>query len=113
MSKCRFYLDENVNPIIADQLKLHGIDVITARDLDSLGDDDPSHLARATRLERILCTHDQDFLKMATQNIEHSGIIFAEQYGATIGGWVRALRKIHAEYTPEDLKSLVTYINAK
>lgn len=42
--KVRFYLDENVQIVIAEQLKRRGIDAITVRDLGLLGDDDLNHL---------------------------------------------------------------------
>ena len=64
----RFYLDENINPIVADQLKLHGIDAVSVKELGKLGDSDPDHLARATGLERVLCTHDQDFLRLVVDH---------------------------------------------
>lgn len=76
MSEIRFYLDENMNPVIAEQLARHGIDVVTVRDLGELGDDDPNHLRRATELGRVLCTHDTDFFEIAVQNTEHEGIVY-------------------------------------
>lgn len=42
MSELRFYLDENVNPMVSEQLRQHGIDAVTARDLGVLGDADIS-----------------------------------------------------------------------
>ena len=83
-------MDENIDLAIAAQLARGGIDAITVRDLGLLGDEDINHLERATEMDRVLCTHDRDFLRIAGTRIDHSGIAFAEQYGATIGGWVRA-----------------------
>lgn len=113
MSDLRFYLDENVNPTVADQPRQHGIDAVTARDLGVLGDTDVSHLHRAASLGRVLCTHDQDFLRMAAADDEHAGIAFADHYGATIGGWVRALRNLHAEVRMEEIKGTVRFLNVK
>ena len=59
------YLDENLSPKITNQLKLRGIDAVSARDLGTLGDSDESHLARATRMGRVLVTSDVDFLRFA------------------------------------------------
>ncbi|MBZ0283880.1 MAG: DUF5615 family PIN-like protein [Anaerolineae bacterium] len=56
------YLDENISPKIAVQLRRRGIDVVTAHDADALGDSDINHLKRAVRMERVLCTHDVDYL---------------------------------------------------
>lgn len=52
----RFYLDENVQLAVAKQLRARGIDVVTVRELDMLGDSDTHHLARATEMSRVLCT---------------------------------------------------------
>jgi predicted nuclease of predicted toxin-antitoxin system len=56
MSKIKFYLDENLSVEIAEQLNRNGIDAITVRDIGKLGDDDQSHLERATSMGRVLCT---------------------------------------------------------
>jgi hypothetical protein len=113
MTELRFYLDENVNPTVADQLGLHGIDAVTVRDLDMLGDVDTHHLYRAAELGRVLCTHDQDFLMLAASGFEHAGIAFAEHYGATIGGWVKALRSLHDEVTMEEIKGTVRFLRLR
>lgn len=63
----RLYLDENLSPKIAEQLKLRGSDAVSVRDLGTLGDSDESHLERATRLGRVLVTSDVDFLRFAAE----------------------------------------------
>jgi Domain of unknown function (DUF5615) len=113
LTEIRFYLDENVNVEIAVQLRKHGIDVVTVRDLELLGDEDPNHLQLATELGRVLCTHDQDFPRMSAKGIAHSGIGFAQQYGATIGGWVKALRNLHATKTAEEMKGQIVFLSVK
>ncbi len=62
----RLYLDENLSPKIAEQLRLRGIDAISARDAGTLGDTDPNHLKRAIEMERVLVTTDVDFLRLAS-----------------------------------------------
>ena len=113
MTEIRFYLDENVDTEIAVQLIRGGIEAVTVRDLELLGDSDPNHLRLATELERVLCTLDQDFLRMNAEDVEHAGIVFGEQYGSTIGGWVKALRKLHAIKTAEDMVNHIKYPNVK
>ena len=56
------YLDENLSPKIAEQLRQRGIDAVCVRDLDQLGDTDVNHLERATDMGRTLVTTDVDFL---------------------------------------------------
>jgi hypothetical protein len=98
---------------IAAQLKRNGIDVVTVRELGLLGDTDANHLQLAAQMGRVLCTHDQDFLRMNAEGMEHAGIAFGEQYGSTIGGWVKALRKLHATMTAEDIQGQVIYLSVK
>lgn len=113
MSKLRFYLDENVPIAVAEQLSLLDIDVVSARSQDQLGDTDINHLQRATEMGRVLCTYDQDFLRIASQNVSHARIAFALQYGATIGGWVRALRGLHAQLSAEAIVNQVKYLSLR
>jgi predicted nuclease of predicted toxin-antitoxin system len=80
----RFYLDENMQVAIAEQLGRRGIDVVTARDLHQLGDDDANHLERATKMGRVLSTHDSDYIDLATAGTQHAGIIFGQQDKHTI-----------------------------
>lgn len=107
----KFYIDENIPPAVAEQLRKHGIDALSVRDLESLGDSDLNHLQRAAAMGRVLCTHDQDFLRMAAQGDEHAGIAFSPQYNATIGGWVRGLRDLHERITPEEAKGQIFYLS--
>ena len=106
----RFYLDENVEAAVAEQLRLRGIDVVTARELGVLGDSDKNHLARATEMRRVLCTYDADFLRLASVGISHAGIIFGRWAAHGVGEWVKALALIHAVYTPEDMENHVEYL---
>lgn len=61
----RLYFDESVEVVIAEQLRNKGIDTVTVRDLELLGDSDINHLRRATEMGRVLCTYDADFLELA------------------------------------------------
>lgn len=75
-TKVRFYLDENVQVAIAEQLKRRAIEVLTVRDLDLLGDEDINHFERAIEMGYVLCTHDADFVEFAASGIQHMGLIF-------------------------------------
>lgn len=97
MSEIRFYFDESVELAVSEQLTVSGIDVVSAHSLQQLGDSDPSHLKRASEQGCVLCTYDQDFLRLAAEGITHHGIIFAQHENTTIGGWVREIRTIHAQ----------------
>ena len=110
LSELRFYLDENVPTEVGRQLASSGIDAVTARDLRLLGADDQDHLQRATSLSRMLCTHDQGFLRLAALGIEHAGIAFAPQIRVSLGGWVRELRALHTRFAAEQVKNQVFFL---
>lgn len=109
----RFYFDESVELAVSQQLAAGGMDVVSAHSLEQLGDSDPNHLARATRMGRVLCTYDQDFLRIAAEGIEHSGIIYAQQQKATIGGWIREIKAIHAQMPTEDVINKVVFLSLR
>lgn len=113
MSELRFYVDECVQPAVAEQLVFHGIDAISAHSLGQLGDKDVNHLRRATEMERVLCTHDPDFLEIAKVMLDHAGIAFAPQYGATVGGMIRALRALHTRMSAEEATGQVIFLSLK
>lgn len=108
--KIRFYLDENVPIAVAAQLRLRGIDVVTVRDLGLLGESDLNHLQRASAEERVLCTHDSDYLAMAFAGTAHAGIIFGQQDAHGIGDWVRFLELIHGVSSAEEMHNRLEYI---
>jgi hypothetical protein len=106
----RFYLDENVQVVIAEQLRLRAIDAVTARDVQALGESDVSHLVRAPALGRVLCTHDSDYVELATSGVEHAGIVIGKQYKHSIGDWVNFLDLVHGVYKAEDMVNLIEYL---
>ena len=109
-SAIRLYFDESVQIAAAEQLRNRGIDVITARDLDTLGDSDENHLKRALDMGRVLCTFDYDFLRLHAQGTPHAGIVIAQHLHTTIGDWVRGLELICGAMTPEEMVGQVEYL---
>ena len=105
----RLYVDENLSPRIAEQLRLRGVDAVSTRDLGVLGDIDENHLARATRMDRVLVTTDEDFLRLAASGVKHAGIIYGIQDDHKLGDWVLGLETICFMYEPDDLKNHVEY----
>ena len=106
----RLYIDENLNPEIAVQRRLRGVDAISVRDLGLLGDTDDNHLKRAVALERVLVTSDTDFLIMASTGIDHTGIIFGSQEDHSVGDWVKGLELICFVYDTEDMKNHIEFM---
>ena len=106
----RLYLDENLSPKISEQLTLRGIDAVSVRDLGTLGASDESHLERATRLGRVLVTSDVDFLRLAAEGTNHSGVVFGIQGDHSMGDWVKKLELICFVYSANELENHVEYL---
>ena len=106
----RLYLDENLSPTIAEQLKLRRIDAVSVRDLGTLGDSDENHLERAIQLGRVLVTSDVDFLRLAAEGINHAGIVFGVQEEHSLGDWVRKLELICFVYSQTEFVNHVEYL---
>ncbi len=69
--------DENVHPDVVAVLRARGIDVVTVREADRVGDNDESILAIATQMQRVIITHDADFGRMAIAGAaDFVGVIF-------------------------------------
>jgi uncharacterized protein (DUF433 family) len=101
---------ENLQVVIADQLKQRGIEAITVRDLKLLGDEDDNHLKRAGTMGYVLCTYDTDYVQLAADGMEHAGIIIGQPEKHWIGEWVKGLTLYHAVYTPEEMKNRLEYL---
>ena len=65
----RFYLDENVGILLAVLLRALGHDVVTTDELGNKGATDVRQLLVATKLDRILITHDGRHFGMLHQGL--------------------------------------------
>ncbi len=110
MADVRFYLDENVQIVVAEQLQRRGISAVTVRSLNLLGDEDQNHLQRATALGCVLATHDTDYYQLVSEGAEHAGLVIGQQDQHTIGDWVNGLTLIHAVYTAEEMRNRVEFL---
>jgi predicted nuclease of predicted toxin-antitoxin system len=71
----KLYMDENVPRQITLGLRLRGLDVLTVQEDSRLGLPDPQVLDRATELQRVLFSRDDDLLVIANQR-QHNGTPF-------------------------------------
>jgi hypothetical protein len=107
----RFYLDENVEVEVGVQLSRRGIDCVHIRDIDMRGQPDDAHLQRARQEERVLCTYDRDFLRIAQQGLTHSGIVLGDRSRHRVGDWVRALTILHARASIEEMHMRIEFLS--
>ena len=106
----RYLLDENIEVVIAVQLRKHGIDVTTVVQKEMLGEDDPVILKYATKQGRVVVSYDDDFTKLAKMDIEHAGIVFVTFRHRSIGVIVRALVHLAEYVSTDDMKDILKYL---
>jgi predicted nuclease of predicted toxin-antitoxin system len=106
----RFHLDENVNPVVALALRRHGIDVTTTVEANLRSSNDERQLAYALEENRVMVTHDDDFLRLAAATTNHPGIAYCHKEARTIGQIISALHLIYQVLTPDEIRGRVEYL---
>lgn len=110
----RLYMDVHVNAAITAGLRRRGIEVLTAQEDGSQQFEDGALLDRATELESVLFSQDDDFLAIARQRQSHgivfAGLIYGHQLAATVGKYVLDLEVICKVLEPEDMASRIEYL---
>ncbi len=108
--RIRFHLDEQVDPEIASQLRRRGLDVTTTVEVGLRTASDESQLNFIRQQKRVILTHDQDFLIIASRTSEHPGIVYCKQKTRSLGEIVRGLLLIDEVYSPEEMVGRVEYL---
>ena len=114
-----FYLDENLSPRVAVQLRARGLDVASAHEVGNTQLDDRAQLQYATRDGRAIVTCNVvDFVELAAdavaQNAEHGGIILVpsrfrtDEFDAIADGIERV-----AQQYPGGLLGTVVYLSRR
>ncbi len=106
----RFHLDEHVSPAIAEGLRRRGIDVTTTIDAHLQGADDPDHIAFGLATQRVIVTHDDDYLALHAQGTHHAGIAYCHQHSRTVGQIIRTLVLIWQLLDPQEMEDRIEYL---
>jgi predicted nuclease of predicted toxin-antitoxin system len=106
----RFHLDENVSSAIAIALRRADIDVSTTSEAGLIGHSDAEQLAFIQRENRIIVTHDDDFLQIASIRDDHPGIAYCRKDARSIGEIVEQLVLMHGVLLPEEMKGRVQFL---
>lgn len=106
----RFHLDEHVSHAIARALQRRGIDVTTTTDAGLLGADDDEQLAFALSEQRVIMTHDADFLVAAAKSAHHAGIAYCPPDSHSIGHMVRCLCLMNDCLEPHEMFGKVEFL---
>jgi predicted nuclease of predicted toxin-antitoxin system len=108
--RIRLHLDENVDPDVARALGRHGIDVTTTQSAGLRTQSDIIQFDFIRREERVIMTHDADFLQIAGTTSDHSGIIYCDKTARSIGQIIRGLILIYEVLTPEEIRGQVEFL---
>ncbi|MBE9165604.1 DUF5615 family PIN-like protein [Tychonema sp. LEGE 06208] len=108
--RIRFHLDENVKSAVARELRRRLIDVTTTIEAGLLAQTDESQLAFICEQKRVIMTHDDDFLTIASLSSEHPGIAYCQQGTRSIGQIIEALVLIYEVYTPDEMVGRVEFL---
>ncbi|MBF8265291.1 MAG: hypothetical protein HW384_1155 [Dehalococcoidia bacterium] len=79
----RLYLDENITPVLAQQLRRRGFDVVSASEVGMLAKTDEEQLEYASNNGRVLLTFDTDFIPIVVRWLSngrhHNGIVISKE----------------------------------
>ena len=109
-----FYFDHNMQVAVVAGLRQRGIDVLTTLEDQHDRHPDDRVLDRAKSLSRVVVTHDQDFLELASERLANSkefpGIVFCHLETASIGTLVAELSLIAEAATYDELLNQVVWV---
>ena len=113
MDKIKLYLDEDVIPLLARDLRDRGYEAVSAGEANNLGFSDRDQMDYACAHGRALLTHNRnDFLEIATEyatnQITYPGILYVPQvpYAQLLHRMLRFL----SEASEETARDLFTWI---
>lgn len=112
-----FYFDENVKAEILHGLRQRGVDVLTTQEDGRRKTFDELLLVRANELNRLLFTHDEDFLKIASswqkQNKSFRGIFYVHQLSMTARVCIDELELVAKACRADEFENRVIYLPIK
>ncbi len=107
-------MDEHVHRAITAGLRLRSVDVLTAQEDGRRNVPDDVLLDRATELQRVLFSQDEDLLAEAAarqrDGIPFVGVVYVHQLRISMGICIRDLELIAKTAIPEDLANRVEYL---
>ena len=108
------YLDHQVPRAITTGLRLRGVDVLTAFEDGASELDDSALLNRASELNRVLFTRDDDLLvetaNRQKEGVPFSGVVYAHQLRVSIGVCIEDLEIIAMAGEKEDVMNGVVFL---
>ena len=106
----RFHIDENVHHAVATALRAYGINITTTTEAELIGASDSEQMVFARKENRVLFTHDRDFLRLHGAGVNHVGIVYCAKGSRSIGEIVRGLILIWKILDIEDMRNQVEFL---
>ncbi len=106
----RYYLDQHIPGAIANGLRQHGIDVLTAQEAGRCGLPDLDQLAFAAAQERVTVTFDPDYLALHNAGTPHAGIAWCPATKHHLGSLIQMLILLHGVADRDAMKNRVEYL---
>jgi len=108
--RIRFHLDEHIHPAVAKALRKFGVDVTTTVEAGLRTEDDQAHLGYAIEAQRVIVTHDADFLRLAAQTPDHPGIAYCHKDRRTVSEIIRTLILIFEILEPGEMAGRIEFL---
>lgn len=110
----KIYLNENLSPRLAAQLRRYGFDVIASHDVDMLSRPDPEQMEFACSQQRAVLTFNIDDFVALHQHYfdnaqEHWGVIISTE--EPIGVLVHRLLRLLNSVSAEELRNQLRWLN--
>jgi Domain of unknown function (DUF5615) len=105
-----FFMDQHFPGPVTQELRLRGIDVLTAQDAGRCGQQDADQLAFGLTQERVMVTFDSDYLALHNSGVAHAGIAWCPQQKYGIGMLVQLLELLHGVADRDSMKNHVEYL---
>ena len=106
----RFHLDECCDPAIADGLRRRNIDVTTTQEAGLIGAEDEHQAAYGLAENRVVFTHDADFLRLQSAGITHAGIVYRAKDTLSLGETIKRLVLVWEVYEPIEIMNRVEFM---
>ena len=107
-------MDQHVPRAITSGLRLRRVDVLTAYEDGTSELPDPMLLDRATELERVLFTQDDDLLAEAMRRQQQGrsfhGVIYSHQLRISVGDCIRDLELVGKAGEPSDMTGQTLFL---
>ncbi|MEM9770094.1 MAG: DUF5615 family PIN-like protein [Cyanobacteria bacterium P01_D01_bin.73] len=98
-----YYLDENIDPVVAQSLRHYGIKVTTPVESGLRSHGDRDQLVLACQRQQVMVTTDASLLRNTQNQSVHFGIVYYPQDELKSSDMIRRLIHIYEALTPEEM----------